>query len=97
MYNGLGELFWWDGLKGDIVEFVSKYCNLKQVKAEHHNMIALHYEIQIPTWMIEDININFVVGFPRTRKQYVITLVIVIRLTKSALNSRQVYLFIGRV
>ena len=33
MYCDLREVYWWDGLKKDIAEFVSKCQNCQQVKA----------------------------------------------------------------
>ena len=35
MYHGLREVYWWEGLKKDIAEFVAKCPNCQQVKAEH--------------------------------------------------------------
>ena len=39
-------------------------------------------EIQVPTWKWEDINMDFLVGLPRTKKQYDSIWVVVDRLTK---------------
>ena len=35
MYHDLRVVYWWDGLKSDIAEFVAKCPNSQQVKAEH--------------------------------------------------------------
>ena len=35
MYHDIREIFWWEGLKKDIAEFVAKCPNCQQVKAEH--------------------------------------------------------------
>ena len=35
MYHDLREIYWWDGLKRDIEEFVAKYLNCQKVKDEH--------------------------------------------------------------
>ena len=35
MYRDLQNLYWWNGMKRDIENFVSKCPNLKQVKVEH--------------------------------------------------------------
>ena len=40
--------------------------------------------LYIPTWKWKDVNMDFVVGFPRTKRQYDLIWVIVDRLTKSA-------------
>ena len=71
-------------MKKDITEFVAKCPNCQQVKAEHQKLGVLLQEIQIPTWKWEDINMDFVVGLPRTLKSYDSIWVVVDRLTKSA-------------
>ena len=68
MYHDLREVFWWEGLKKDIVEFVEKCPNCQQVKSKHQKPGGLLYEIQVLTWKLEDINTDFVVGLPRTQK-----------------------------
>ena len=35
MYRDLREVYWWDGLKRDITEFVASCPNFQQVKIEH--------------------------------------------------------------
>ena len=35
MYHDRREVFWWEGLKKDIAEFVAKCPNCQQVKVEH--------------------------------------------------------------
>ena len=84
MYYYLREMFWWEGLNKDKAEFVAKSPNCQQVKDENQNPYGLLQEMQVPTFKWEDINMNFVVGFPRTPKQYDSILVNVYRLTNSA-------------
>ena len=74
----------WEGLKRDIAEFVAKCPNWNQVKVEHLKSGGLLQEIQIPTWKWEDINMDLVVGLPRTQKSYDSIWVVVDLLTKSA-------------
>ena len=50
MYHDLREIYWWDGLKRDIEEFVAKYLNCQKVKDEHQKSGGLLQEIHIPTW-----------------------------------------------
>ena len=57
-------------MRRDIAEFVSKCQNCQQLKSEHQKPGDLLQEIQIPTWKLEDINMNFVVGLPQTQKSY---------------------------
>ena len=37
MYHDLKHIYWWDGMKKDITEYVSKCPDCQQVKAEHLN------------------------------------------------------------
>ena len=66
----LREVYWWEGLKRDIAEFVAKCPNCQQVKQEHLMRGGLLQEIKIPTWKWEEINMDFFVGLPRTQKSY---------------------------
>ena len=35
MYHNIRDLYWWDGLKKDVADFVAKCLTCQQVKAEH--------------------------------------------------------------
>ena len=69
MYCDLREVYYWDGLKRYIAEFVSKCQNCQQVKAEHLNRCSLIKEMGVPTWKCKEINMDFVVGFSHTRSK----------------------------
>ena len=71
-------------MKKDIAEFVDKCPNCQQVKAQYQKLGELLQEIQVPTWKWEDINMDFVVGLPRTQRQYDFIWVFMDGLTKSA-------------
>ena len=49
MNHDLSEVFLWEDLKKDIVEFVSKCSNCQQVKAKHQKSGDLLQEIQVHT------------------------------------------------
>ena len=83
MYHDLREVFWCEGIKKDIAEFFAKCPNCQQVKFEHQNSGGLLQEIQVPTWKLEEINMDFFLGLPRQQK-YDSIWVVVDRLTKSA-------------
>ena len=57
---------------------------LKQVKIEHQKPGGLAQDIEIPTWKWEAINMDFVVGLPKSKRNYDSIWVIVDRMTKSA-------------
>lgn len=50
MYHNIREVYWWDGMKKDIAEFVAQFPNCQQVKIEHQKPGRLLQAIEIPTW-----------------------------------------------
>ena len=76
------------------MKFLAKCQNFKQLKAEHQNSGGLHQEIEVPTWKWKDINMDFLVGLPRTQKQYDSIWVVVDRLTKFSpiISVKSIYL-----
>ena len=67
-----------------LTEKKAKCPNCQQVKAEHLKPGGLTLIIEVPTWEWESINMDFVVGLPKTRRQHDSIWVIVERMTKSA-------------
>ena len=49
MYRDLREVYWWNDMKRDIADFVSKCPNCQQVKVEHQKLGGMTQEIDIPT------------------------------------------------
>jgi len=84
MYRYLREVYWWNGMKKNIVGFVAKCPNCQQVKAEHLKPGGLLQDINIPTCKWEEVNTDFGMGLPHTRRQHDSIWVIVHRMTKSA-------------
>ena len=83
MYQDLKSLYWWSGMKRDVVEYVSRCLTCQQVKAEHQRPSGLLQSLWISEWKWEDIAMDFVVGLPKTVGQHDSTWVIVDRFTKS--------------
>ena len=48
MYRDLREVYWWNGMKKDIAEFVVKCPNCQQVKVEHQRPGGMAQNIEIP-------------------------------------------------
>ncbi|XP_070015155.1 uncharacterized protein [Nicotiana sylvestris] len=84
MYRDLKEIYWWNGMKRGMADFVSKCPNYQQVKAEHQRPNGLTQLVEIPMWKWEMINMDFMVGLPRTQRKFNSIWVIGDRLTKSA-------------
>ncbi|XP_075111978.1 uncharacterized protein LOC107803648 [Nicotiana tabacum] len=68
MYRDIKEIYWWNGMKMGVANFVSKCPNCQQVKAEHQRPGGLTQLMEIPMWKWEMINMDFekVVGDPST-------------------------------
>ena len=84
MYRDLREVYWWNGMKMDIADFVSKCPNCQQVKVEHQKPGGMTQEIDIPTWKWDVINMDFITGIPCTHRQHDSIWLIVDRMTKSS-------------
>ena len=84
MYRDMKCIFFWAGMKKDVAEFVSKCMVCQQVKAESKKPGGLLYPLEVPQLKWESISMDFVDGFPRSRKGNTSIWVIVDRLTKSA-------------
>ena len=70
-------------MKKDITKYMAKCLNCQQVKAEHLKSNGLTQIIEVPIWKGEAMNMDFVVGLPKTRRQHDSIWVIVDRMTKS--------------
>ena len=71
-------------MKKDVADFVSRCIICQQVKAEHQKLLRTLHPLSILEWKWEHINMDFIVGLPRTQAGYDAIWVIVDRLTKSA-------------
>ena len=71
-------------MKRDIAYFVSKCLNCQQVKVEHQKQGGTTQEIDIPTFKWDVMNMDFIIGLPRTDRQHDSICVIIDRMTKSS-------------
>ncbi|GKA70493.1 retrotransposon protein, putative, ty3-gypsy subclass [Tanacetum coccineum] len=87
------DMYWWPGMKKDIVVHVSKCLTCLKVNAEHQRPSGLMQQPEIPKWKWERIAMDFVTKLPRTSSGHDTIWVIVDRLTKSAhfLHMREDY------
>ena len=84
MYKTLKEHYWWNGMKKEIADLVSRCLTCQQVKAEHQKPTGKIQPLPIHVWKWDKITMDFVTGLSRTRRQHDVIWVIVYRLTKSA-------------
>jgi hypothetical protein len=84
MRADLKPLFFWKGMKADIVNYVARCLECQQVKAEHRHPTGLLQPHAIPESKWEVISMDFIVGFPLTARRHDSIFVVVDTLTKSA-------------
>ena len=84
MYHNIKDLYWWDGMKKNVVDFISKCLTCQQVKEEHQKPLGKLQPLSIPKWKCERVIMDFTTGLPRSRDGYNSIWVIVDRLTKSS-------------
>jgi hypothetical protein len=70
MYQDLKKKFWWCGMKREIVEHVAICDSCQRIKAEHQKPAGLLQPLRIPQWKWDEIEMEFIVGLPRTRADY---------------------------
>lgn len=68
MYHDLMQVYWWDIMKRDVAEYVSRCLPCQQVKAEQQKLAGLLQRLEVPEWKWEWITMDFVVDLPRTPK-----------------------------
>ena len=81
MYQDLKQRFWWTRMKREVAKYVSECDICQRVKASHLRPAGMLQPLDIPSWKLEDIGMDFIVGLS---KGYDSIWVIVDRLTKSA-------------
>ena len=70
MYQDLKRNFWWEGMKRDVADYVSKCFTCQQVKEDHQKPSELLQPLPIPQWKWEHISMDFVVGLPRSQQHH---------------------------
>jgi hypothetical protein len=84
MRADLKPLFFWKGMKEDIVNYVARCLECQQVKAEHRHPIGLLQPHAILESKWEVISMNFIVGLPLMARRHDSIFIVVDTLTKSA-------------
>ena len=82
--TAIKKVYYWSGMRKNIVEYLSKCLECQQVKVEHQHPTRILQTIPIPEWKWEVISLDFITGLPRTKRQNDSIMVVVDRLSKSA-------------
>ena len=81
MITVVRKLYFWPGMKKDVVEYITKCQKCQKVKMEHQHPIRVLQPIDIPEWNKEIISMDFAIGFPMIVKQHDSIIVVVEKLS----------------
>jgi len=84
MYRDLRQSVWWVGMKNYIPTYVFKCLVCQKVMEEHQRSAGLLHPLEILQWKWEKIDMDFMIGLPRTPKGHDVIWVVIDRLNKSA-------------
>ena len=84
MLSDIKPLYFWKGMKREIIEFVASCLECQRGKVEHRYPTGLLHPNEVPEWKWQVISMDFVQGLPMTRNRHNTILVVVDRLTKVA-------------
>ena len=70
MYQDLKQRFWWTRMKWEIAKYVFECDTCRRVKESHLRHAGPLQPLSIPSWKWEDISMDFIVGLPKTSKEY---------------------------
>jgi len=70
-------------MKKDTIDYIDKCLGCQQVKVEHRHLAGLLQPVQILEWKWEVMSMDFIIGLPRTTKQYDAIMVVVEKLSKA--------------
>ncbi|KAA3471276.1 integrase [Gossypium australe] len=82
--KGFEDLFWWPGMKREILEFVMKCLTFQRVKVKHQVLSSKFCSLEIPEWKWDRITMDFFLGLPLSASKKNFIWEIVDRLTKLA-------------
>ena len=68
MYQDLKQSYWWTRMKREIAQFVNECDVCRRVKAEHQRPAGLLQPLPIPEWKFDHIEMDFVTGFPKSKR-----------------------------
>ena len=76
--------FFWANMKSEVAHFLARCMGCQQVKAKHQHLEGLLLPLPIPEWKWEVISVDFITGFPKSKKKNDYVMVVVDKLSKDA-------------
>jgi hypothetical protein len=84
MYRDVKGPYWWNNMKRDITRFVEQCSTCQQVKVEYQRLAGTLKPLLILKWMWAKIDMDFILGLPKTPTGEDFIWMVVNCLTKSA-------------
>jgi transposase InsO family protein len=84
MYQDVKQSYSWPGMKRDIAKYVAECDVCRRVKAEHQRPTGVLKPLDIPYWKWDKIEMDFVTGFPKSKRGNDAIFVVIDRLSKVA-------------
>jgi hypothetical protein len=84
MYHDLKPLYCWTRMKKEIAQYVSECDTFQRIKASHLKSARALQPLSIPSWKLDDISMDFILGLPNTSRHHNSIWLIVDRLMKVA-------------
>jgi hypothetical protein len=84
MYHDIKTTFWWTGMKQQIASYVSECDTCCRVKAVHQKPSGMLQPLKVPEWKWDKVEMDFITGFPKSRKGNNAIFVVIDRLSKVA-------------
>ena len=72
MHVDLKQLYFWEGMRCDVTDFVARCLECQRVKAEHQHPTSLLQPHTIPEWKWDTISIDFITRFPHKNDMIVL-------------------------
>jgi hypothetical protein len=66
-YHRVRRLFWWKGMKSDVVCFIKQCAVCQQAKAERIHTPGLLQSLPIPQGAWQDLTMDFIEGLPKSK------------------------------
>lgn len=84
MLQEVKKLFWWEGQKKDVSEFVYRCLICQNIKAEKQKTLGLLQPLPILEWKWDSVSMDFVIGLTTSQRGNNAIWVVVDRLTMTS-------------
>eukprot|EP00253_Pinus_taeda_P030914 PITA_30914 len=84
LITALRKEYYWLGMKKEVAGYLARCIECQKIKAEHQHPVGLLQPLPIPEWNWETISMDFITGWPKSKKNNDSIMVVVDKLSKAA-------------